>query len=387
MSTKTKIYSSTQVGAPVLSGSAGALVALLDAVLVNGWGSQAATSLVVAGGVATISFATAHSTQVDGVVLVAGATPSGLNGEKRVLSVATQSFTFDATGVADGAATGTVTSKVAPAGWAKSFSGTNIGAYKSLAPESTGCILQVTDTGSVTATVRGYESMSSVSTGVGPFPTSAQVSTAYWSKSDAASAAARPWAIFADDRGFYLTAYPSASVPRASQTMYFGDFLSNKSNDPYSCVLTASAVARNASTSGATESVEYSDGTMANTACFVARAANAVGGSQLMYKEASVLTLTTYSSGQGSLAYTYPSPINNGLSLTKLRLSSSPQGVRGYFPGIYLTPQAVGFALSSDDVVYGSGELAGAKLRTVGTGNSVFATSGAIFFDVTRDWR
>jgi len=37
-----KFYSSADAGAPVLSGQAGALIALLDAVLINGYGSQAA---------------------------------------------------------------------------------------------------------------------------------------------------------------------------------------------------------------------------------------------------------------------------------------------------------------------------------------------------------
>ena len=69
-------------GTPVLTGQVGSLIALLDALLINGFGSITLTSLVVAGGVATAT-ATAHGFPVNSVLFLAGATPSGLNGEKR----------------------------------------------------------------------------------------------------------------------------------------------------------------------------------------------------------------------------------------------------------------------------------------------------------------
>ena len=51
--TSVKWARSTMPGAPVLTRAAGSLIGLLDALLVNGWGQQTATSVVVAGGVAT----------------------------------------------------------------------------------------------------------------------------------------------------------------------------------------------------------------------------------------------------------------------------------------------------------------------------------------------
>lgn len=388
MTTKTKIFSSTQVGAPILSGTAGSLIELLDAVLVNGWGAQAATSLVVAGGIATANFATAHAAQVDGVVLITGATPAALNGEKRVLTVAAQSLTFQATGVVDGTATGSISCKVAAAGWGKLFAGTNLAAYKSLAPESTGCAVQVADHQTQHACLTGYESMSSVSSGTGPFPSIAQSSFGVvWSKSSVADSSSRPWTMVADDRGFYFSSAPVPASPRATQTTYFGDIVSAKSNDAYGCVLLGSLTPRTQSTSGAVESVDYSDGTGDYKFVYMARAANTVGGSQVSYKESSVMGLTSYYSGRGSLPFSYPSATNNGLTLTKMRVVSSPHGLRGYLPGLYLSPQAIGTSLSTGDAVYGSGELAGAKLRVIGSGDGTVASSGAIFFDIQRSWR
>ncbi|UZZ64519.1 hypothetical protein [Curvibacter phage PCA1] len=383
----TKVFSSSQPGAPVLSGVAGSLIAILDAVLVNGWGAQAVSSIVVSGGIATVSFANPHSSMVNGTILIAGATPAALNGEKRVLTSGAQTLTFSAPGVADGNASGSITSKVAPLGWVKLFSGTNQAAYKSTVPESTGCVLAVTDTLAGGATVTGYEAMTSVSAGTGRFPTAGQAPTFVWSKSDSTDASSRAWRIIGDERGFYFSCVPNASALRASQTMYFGDIQSVKSNDPYACAITGSLAYQNAVTDFASSSVEFADGAFANTSVFLARAANTLGGSQPVFKEASIMTFTSYRSGQGSLAYAYPSPVNNGLVLTRMRVASSPQGVRGYLPGVYLSPQAIGTSLSTDEIVNGSGELAGTKLLTIGTGTGTFATSGAVFFDITNDWR
>ena len=117
MSTSVKVFASTDPGALVLSGTAGALSTLLKTYLVDGRGSGAVATLAVAAGIATATYSAGHPFAEGSVGEFAGATPSGLNGQKRILSVATNSVTFDATGVADGAATGSITSKLASAGW------------------------------------------------------------------------------------------------------------------------------------------------------------------------------------------------------------------------------------------------------------------------------
>jgi hypothetical protein len=59
--TSVKIFSSTMVNAPVLNGVAGALVALLDAVLVTGFDTKSSVSIAVAGGIATATWAGTRS--------------------------------------------------------------------------------------------------------------------------------------------------------------------------------------------------------------------------------------------------------------------------------------------------------------------------------------
>ena len=133
--TSVKYARSSMPGAPTLPRTAGALIALLDAFLVNGWGLQTASSVVVADGVATATFPTDHAAAKHAVVLVDGVTGAltALNGEQKVTAVAPNVIKW-ATAAADGTATGTITVKMAPAGFAKPFYGTNLAVYKSAHP-------------------------------------------------------------------------------------------------------------------------------------------------------------------------------------------------------------------------------------------------------------
>src|SRR5262245_30017438 len=93
----------------------------------------------------------------------------------------------------------------AAAGWAIEFTGTNKRVYR--APSGSRMRLRVSDTGSGTeatgyARVRGFESMSDVDTGTGPFPTDAQVSGGLYCAY--ASGASRPWILVADEKRFWF---------------------------------------------------------------------------------------------------------------------------------------------------------------------------------------
>lgn len=387
MGTKTKNFDSTMSGAPVLSGQAGALIAILDAVLVNGWGLVTATSLVVSGGIATMTFPSGHSFAVDRVALIAGSTPTGLNGEKRVLTSATNTITFDATGISNQTATGTITAKVAPAGWTKPNSGTNLADYRLNSTTGTGFHLRLDDTGTTTARVRGYETMSDVNTGTGPFPTVAQWagSGLWWSKSNAASSAARPWRIVADDRGFFFYC-KNADTSGEYQGNYFGDFISLRSGDPYACVLRANNADRSAQVSANNDSFEYADPSSGFSGMYVARAANTLGGAvQAFLAPVTQIGLGT-SHVTGAVGSAYPSLIDNGLLLTPVVVISS--GYRGYFPGIRFSPQLTNTAFGTGDQIVGSGDMVGKTVTVIKCGAPTAGAGQAVnFIDQTSDWR
>jgi len=375
-------------GAPVLSGTAGALLGVLDSCLVTGFGTQTASALVVAAGVATATVPTTPSAQVDSVVLVAGATPSGLNGEQRVTAIGANSVSF-ATALGDQSATGTITVKVAGAGWTKPWSGTNLAAYKGDTVLGTGCLLRVDDTATQFAKVIGYESMTDIATGLGLFPSNAQFAGGlWWSKSNAASAAARPWIVVADDRGVFLFV-KNADTSGEYQGYYFGDILSLKSNDPYACALRANGASRVASVTAMTDGIEYSDstGSVLYDGLYLPRAANTIGGS-VKSAQASVLnTANSLSHTTGSTGFAYPSPVDNGLILSPVVIYSIV-GLRGYYPGLRTSPQITNSAFATGDKIAGSGDMAGKTVTAIKLGAPTpGAGQGVVFIDTLSDWR
>lgn len=239
--TTVKWARSTMTGAPALTGQVGSLVSLLDALLVNGWGSQTATGVVVAGGVATATFPSNHAAAPHAVVTVAGITGTyaAMNGDQKVTATGTNTISW-ATGLANGSAAGTITVKMAGAGWAIPFTGTNLRAYKSSSPQAHGQFLRVSDTAAQVARAVGYENMTAISTGTGLFPSAAQLNGGYyWGKSLAASSAAVPWCFASDGRTFYL--FTASGQPGGSPAdgtscviMAFGDLLPRSpSSDPF----------------------------------------------------------------------------------------------------------------------------------------------------------
>lgn len=381
-----KFISSDMAGAPALSGQAGKLIDVLDACLVNGFGSATVDSVVIAGGIATVTRAAGHPFEVGSIALIAGATVAGgsINGDQRVLSVTSTTYTFDATGLANQTATGTISHKVSPLGFAKTYSGTNLAAYKSSNVAATGCMLRVDDTGAQHGRVVGYQSMSDVNTGVGPFPSAGQVSGGgYWTKSSAADATARGWILCGDDRSFVLFinfGTTLAALSTSSYSYYFGDFNSLKSPDPYACTLTAHT---SAVTGVSFNDVSSAYGSHGNTNQWSARGLSGVGSSAVQGRTAPFgSTSAQYFSGAGLM--TYPAPVDNSLFVVPLYLSEgSPLvGLRGIVPGIYYSPQSIGTQVfAQKDRVDSITGLPGRTLRAICNG------AGVLFVDITGPWR
>lgn len=390
MTTTVKHFHSAMTGAPVLSGTAGSLIAVLDACLVNGFGLKTADSVVVSGGIATATFSTGHSFEPDVIALVTGATPAGLNGEKTVLTTSTNTITFDATGIADGAATGAITFKLAPAGWAKAFSAANIAAYRADDPTGTRMFLRVDDTGTQNARVVGYESMTDVSAGAGPFPTSVQVAGGgWWPKANEVNATAHAWTLFSDSRGFLLHIHCSQTNAGAAGAIWgFGDFSSYKSGDAYSAALWATIVDESGSASVAGYSAEFV-GPSPTVGPHVARSYTALGGALLAHQLAESYFTGSGASGavNNSTVPKYPNGPNNGLVLARKLLVEPGEALRGVARGLFLCPQVCHTQFAWRDKISGQGDLAGRKLMAVKCGApNGSASSGVVFIDITGPW-
>ena len=380
-------FDSSQPGAPVLSGTAGALRTLLKACLVDGFGAGAVATLTVSGGIATATYAGAHPFKVGYVAQFAGATPAGLNGNKVILSVTGTSVTFAAPGVPDGAATGTITSKAAPAGWQELFAGAlaNVIALKPSVVEATGCVLRVDDTGTINARVRAYEAMSDISTGVGMTPLESQAAGGlWWPKSATANATARAWILVADARGFYLAVAPAGGDRYT--LLFAGDIASLKSGDAYGYLLTGNQADQTSASSVPDGCVGYSHRS-ARTGAYLVRAYTAIGQStaaQRLGAHHNGSTADVYAGTAGYSLGAYPNGANNGLLTGALELHAA--GLRGTLPGLLHPVQDCGTSFATGATVDGTDDLAGRRLLAIRTGPPAGGTVGTVFIDTTGNW-
>ena len=172
--TALRVFSSTDSGAPVLSGQVGALVNVLDAVLVDGYGAGPSATAPAGW---TREFSAAHKRVYRGDVA------SGSGYYLRV---------------DDAAAVGN-----ARHAW-----------------------------------LRGYEMMSAIDAGTNPVPTIAQLAEgALWKKSITLDATARAWVIVANDKTAYVF-FDCAGLGIANAAPFgFGDILSHKPGDNHTFFL------------------------------------------------------------------------------------------------------------------------------------------------------
>ena len=388
-------FDSSQPGAPVLSGAVGALRAVVKACAVDGFGAGAVASLTVASGVATATYAGAHPFKAGHVAQYAGATPAALNGNKVILSATGNSVTFAAPGVPDGAATGSITSKAAPAGWQELFSGslTNVIALKPSVPEATGCVLRIDDTTTSRARVVGYEAMTDIYTGTGRFPTEAQFAGGlYLPKSDATTTVARPWRMYISERVMILVVAPHGSYPDSYGVYVLGDFVSSKGVDPYACMVSGGGLGvSNTSVGSALDgSAAISSRTSSDHACYVARGALGIGGPLGLNKLGPLATSSRVFSGSSSYAtmpLTFPNPSDNSLRVGPVDLYQGGD-LRGVLPGVYHSPQPLigSGAFATGQRIVGQGPYAGRTFEAITVGDPGSSPTGVMFVDITGPW-
>lgn len=397
VNTSVKFFREDFPGAPVLNGTAGALIGLLDACLCTGFGLRAATTLVVSGGIATLLLPSdaKNPNLLNSVVLISGVTGAlaALNGEQRVIFASPTELKF-ATAAADGAATGSVTVKTAPAGWEKKFPGTNTAGFKVLDPVSLGAYLWVNDIGTLNANVRAYENMTGVDAGTGAAPTIADSATGgFWNKSSAANAIANRWDLFADTRAFYYCPVPASgafSTQVGQPSYFFGDEIAYKNGDPF-------AVALFSSTTSPTSSVQlgnvfYGGQSAASSMCRFLRSYTGLGSAVAAFAAPVSGTKSSGISGADNDQGVFPAPADGALRLSRIQSTEGANNgagalLRGEMPGIYYVPQT-GVSSSfqrGDTVVMGPKLLYAVYVGTSSTDTS--AAGGRGFFDITGPWR
>lgn len=314
------------MGAPQLGSANGSLNAMLLACLVNGFNTQAVSSATASGGVVTFNFATDPGFPAQYTVQISGASNATVNGNFRVLSAASNQVLVAIAGVPDGAVGGTIFLKFAPLGWTRPYSGTGLGAYRQGGTSTIKRYLRVRDSATNTnggyAFWRGYEAMTAISTGTGPFPTTAQEAgdgmLQYGSSNGATQA---PWLLVGTPRTFYLqTSQSNSTVAGDFNTSdAFGNYISIfgdldrpfKAGDAFSCVAKAN--------------------TSVASPIYAPRAYTGVSGAKAL--EVRGLSGTGTFGGQGT---PYPDLSSGGLALADAPIVTDGYdgGLRGYLPGV-----------------------------------------------------
>ena len=381
-----KNFSSASTAANVVSGTAQTLQSMLRACLNTGFGSKAVQSLVIAAGIATLTYATAHAYPVGSVVRVAGGGLAAANGEQLVLTTSATTATYAVPGAPDGAVTGSITTDFAPLGWAETFTNGGLSVFKPSAVEATGMLLRVDDTGTTNARIRAFESMTDVSTGVGPIPLDSQVSGGlYWPKSGAASAVARPWYVVGDARGFYFAIDPQGTGRYT--LLYAGDLASMKSGDAYGYLLTGNQADQVALATVADGCCGWSHRS-ARGGAYLARLHTGIGQSVAAQRIGSHHNGSTADAYAGTAGYSlgaYPNGPNNALLTGSLEAFAL--GVRGVLPGLVHPFQDCANAFSSGSIVDGTHDLAGRKLLVLRVAPPTGAvTAGTVCIDMTGPW-
>ncbi len=398
VNTTVKFFTSRMPGAPVLTGQAGSLVAVLDACLKEGFGARPLTELTVAGGVATAKFATGGVPLVNSVVLVAGSSIAALNGEQRVVTASAGQVTF-ATAAANGTATGSITMRIAPSGWLKPFSDTNIGVYQSADPMSTKCLLRVDDTTVDVARVRGYENMSDANTGDGMFPGVSYLPDAVvWPKVYPGTSGAAGWTIVTDGRMCYFHAEcfqsqsPSYGGYNVGALRGFGDLISARpGGDAYAYALSwtgANAYAYPQYGSFASSNSDTTQGCITLPRSYTGIGGPVFGGVRPMAGNSNEI------SGADTRFGPFPSQIDGALRLSELAVYESFEGnrpIRATAPGVQYLPHTATFTIAHHTQTPGAEALAGRSLLALAVSSQYSQANsdgrGTSMIDITGPWR
>jgi len=369
-----RVYRNTDTNAPSLTGQAGKLIDVLSACLVNGYAMPSITSITRSGATATILFSAVHGLVSFGNRLtVSGADQADYNGEFEITVVDTTSVSYTVANSPATPATGTITVTKPGSGWTVPFTGTNLAAYLQGAGGNAR-YLRVDDTGTTDGRVVGYETMSGVNTGTGPFPTAAQIAGGgFFRKSSLGDATTRAWIVVATQKAFYIWIDQQAGITTA-HLYFFGVYPSYKPADAYNDVICCNS--SGPSNNGVMSIVAgFTNSVPGN---YMVRSHSQVGGSVAMGK--SIDVAGSLSTGTiGANGETYPSLITGGLVMSQVLLHETSQGRRGFLPGI-LAPLH-NRPLTHLDTFTGTGNYAGKRYLAL-THNS----SGQSFVEISNTW-
>lgn len=345
-----RLYKSTDGSAPTLTGQVGTLVTVLDAILVNGYGSQTAAGWTKPySGTNKAAYRNSTAAGNTGMYLNVDDSAAGTGGAKEAHMTGYQTMSALATGT----------------GQFPTSSQLNIGASPA---------------GSVVLR-----------------------------KSTTADSTARAWWCIADATCFYFFAETGDQTnPTGCCSFFFGDIFSYASSDPYKCMI----IGRNNQNSGAFTQEAFDwftnttsgglDDTIAGH--FMASTQAGIGTSLAVGKHSDALKMGSVSttppssgtSASGSSVsgfsdvsvsnFGYPNATDGGMYIAPVWVHHQ-RGVRGYMKGLWMPCQFQ--PLNHGDTVSGTGAMAGKTFQAIyilgaNVGSSV--NTGLVLIETSDTW-
>jgi hypothetical protein len=377
--------------------------------------------LTFANGIATATISSGHAYRPFQVVEIAGAEQTEYNGQFRVLTATMTTFTYAVTGTPVSPAT-TATSlsaKVAPLGWEKSFSSTHKAAYRSKNPQSPQNLLLIDNSLKTPNYTTGWakwanvgivEDLSDIDTIVGaqapydpnnPTQNWKQVTASQWgwykwfhargpqyeSNGDSGGGG-RNWVLVGDDRLFFLFVSNAAGYGWYGRNSYcFGDIESFKPGDNYATVLCADDLYWSNNNHYISYPGQYNGYGMASSLDFTGKVLLR-NHTQLGHPVRFGITSLNTNNGQqicGRGPMPFPNGPDNSLWLLPTYVREETAHMRGLMPGMLWMPQDRPYSDQTivDNVVGQSGK----RFLLVRTQYSSETEGAQIAFDITGPWR
>lgn len=330
MSLVPTIYSSTDPGAPQLSGEAGALTTLLDAILVDGYGS--------------------------------GLDEKAGMGWSREFS-ATNKRAYKNNAV--------------------------LGTGQFLRIDDTAAIGNARH-----AWVRAYSSMEEIDSGTEPNPPLAdEVNGALWIKSTTLNGEARPWWAIGNSRSAYLFVASSGLSIEEATPHFAGDIDSRMPADNFRFMVESAGVGAFTGSGSTTASFLFqasnntSGSSVLGQVGFIARASTGLPGAVRVANISDDHGSASPTGAFGGGGAPYPDPVAGGLILKRVTIKEGSYMFRGFMPGVYVPQQQRPLSegqLIEDIEDLGGISILGKNFRTRGITSG--GASGQVIFVVGREW-
>lgn len=218
-------YHSDMPGFPAgVTTIAGGAIAVLDACLVDGANLTNVMVITQAAGVATATTTSNHNFAVGDRVLVSGASPAAYNGLHKVTAKTSTTFAFAVDAATASPATGTIEAKHPGAGWSKTFTDTNVAAYRSATSDGgMGHYLQVEDNNPFSDSFASFRLRAAVGHTALNTATRLLGARRLMRGVNSADANQTRWWVVADDRTAYVHFYGANTFSNYKQMMVFGE--------------------------------------------------------------------------------------------------------------------------------------------------------------------